>query len=401
MCRRSWDRRSTRELERAHTSGGTVPAGNVSGRGKPACHETREPVESPIYTGRAERDSQPVYGEVVVHASRVLEAFQSAGDVLRLRGVVTRTGYNKGHMFFACSTRGISAASWIRWGRTTIASRRLCGAGAGRFLRQVRAGLVRAAERKHIERLVVDNRYQPKIALRRASGSGDRISNRRADRSRHRLKVHASEDSFHCHRHSSPWRDVFRGQQLPGGMVGRPLLGHWAKRYWNGEVDEILLIELHRAGSLPKARMRWMLTGIGEVLRFTEQCRTVSIDGDGQFQTSIERVRKRLRESKAKRILAGAADDPTALGALRAFQEAGSANDCAICRRQCRARSSRGVADGDHAADCVGGVFSGEMRRRADPAGAGYSGPESGAASRVHRTSSNHAGDCGSLLSER
>jgi ribose transport system substrate-binding protein len=32
----------------------------------------------------------------------------------------------------------------------------------------VRDGLVRAAEREHVELIVVDNRYQPKIALRSA-----------------------------------------------------------------------------------------------------------------------------------------------------------------------------------------------------------------------------------------
>jgi ribose transport system substrate-binding protein len=61
-----------------------------------------------------------------------------------------------------------------------------------------------------------------------------------------------------------------------------------------------------------------------------ESCRTVSIDGDGQFQTTHERVRKYLRESKARRILVGAVNDSSALGALRAFQEAGRAADCAI-----------------------------------------------------------------------
>ena len=35
----------------------------------------------------------------VVHASRVLEAFQSSGDVLRLKDVVSRTGFNKGMCF--------------------------------------------------------------------------------------------------------------------------------------------------------------------------------------------------------------------------------------------------------------------------------------------------------------
>jgi len=41
-------------------------------------------------------------------------------------------------------------------------------------------------------------------------------------------------------------------------------------------------------------------------------------------------VRRHLRESNARRILVGAVNDPSALGALRAFQEAGRADDCAI-----------------------------------------------------------------------
>ena len=59
-------------------------------------------------------------------------------------------------------------------------------------------------------------------------------------------------------------------------------------------------------------------------------CPVVSIDGDGQFKTSLERVRKHLRETTAQRILVGTANDPAALGAARAFQEAGRADTCAI-----------------------------------------------------------------------
>jgi ribose transport system substrate-binding protein len=54
------------------------------------------------------------------------------------------------------------------------------------------------------------------------------------------------------------------------------------------------------------------------------------VDGDGQFQTALERVRKHLRESKARRVLVGAANDTSALGAIRAFEEAGRANECAV-----------------------------------------------------------------------
>jgi ribose transport system substrate-binding protein len=54
------------------------------------------------------------------------------------------------------------------------------------------------------------------------------------------------------------------------------------------------------------------------------------VDGDGQFKASIDRVRRPLRESKAKHLLVAAANDPSALGAARAFQEAGRAATCAI-----------------------------------------------------------------------
>jgi len=39
---------------------------------------------------------------------------------------------------------------------------------------------------------------------------------------------------------------------------------------------------------------------------------------------------RRLRESKAQHVLVGAANDPSALGAARAFQEAGRAATCAV-----------------------------------------------------------------------
>ena len=56
----------------------------------------------------------------------------------------------------------------------------------------------------------------------------------------------------------------------------------------------------------------------------------VAIDADGQFKTALERVRKHLRETRARRVLVGAANDSSALGAARAFQEAGRGETCAI-----------------------------------------------------------------------
>jgi ribose transport system substrate-binding protein len=284
----------------------------------------------------------------LIHASRVLEAFQSTGDVLRLRDVVARTGFNKGMCFrllytlHDCGFLDKVAENHYRLA-SEVRRRRLYRIGYAAqgqdtsFDRDVRLSLERAAEREHVELIVVDNRYQPKVALRTA----DHLIREQVD-----LVIEFQTDETIAAAIASkyleanipfiaidvphPGATYFGANNYQAGLIAGQYLGRWAKRHWAGEVDEILTIELQRAGSLPQARIRGFLTAIGEILRPPEPCRTVAIDGDGQFQTTLERVRKHLRESKAKRVLVGAANDPSALGALRAFEEAGRASHCAI-----------------------------------------------------------------------
>jgi ribose transport system substrate-binding protein len=127
-----------------------------------------------------------------------------------------------------------------------------------------------------------------------------------------------------------PSATYFGANNYAAGLMAGRHLGTWARQHWGGEVDEVLLLELARAGSLPRARMRGVVAGIRETLHEVEGRPFVSLDGDGQFKTSLDRVRKHLRESKARHLLVGAANDPSALGAVRAFQEAGRAATCAI-----------------------------------------------------------------------
>ena len=284
----------------------------------------------------------------LVHASRVLEAFASPGDVLRLRDVVERTCFNKGMCFrllytlHQCGFLDKVGENHYRLA-AEVRRRRLYRLGyaaqgqEGSFDREVRTGLMRAAERADVELLVVDNRYQPKIALR----SADYLIREQVD-----LVIEFQTDEMIAPAIASKYMEAripfiaidiphpgatyFGANNYQAGLMAGHFLGRWAKRHWASEPDEILLVELQRAGSLPKARIRGILTGISEVMRIPEACHTVYLDGDGQFQTTLERVRKYLRESKAKRILVGAANDPSALGALRAFQEAGRASECAI-----------------------------------------------------------------------
>jgi ribose transport system substrate-binding protein len=78
-----------------------------------------------------------------------------------------------------------------------------------------------------------------------------------------------------------------------------------------------------------------MVAGVKETLRIPEDRPVTEIDGDGQFNVGFEMVSNYLRKSRSKRILVGAANDPSALGALRAFEAAGRAPECAVVGQNC------------------------------------------------------------------
>jgi ribose transport system substrate-binding protein len=284
----------------------------------------------------------------LVHASQVLSAFENPGEVLRLRDVVSRTGLNKGMCFRLLYTlhecgflEKVGQNSYRLISEIHRRRRYRIGYAAqgqdSSFPREVHAGLVRAAEREQVELIVVDNRYQPKIALRNA----DHLIHEQVD-----LVIEFQTDeaiapaiaSKYLEAHlpfiaidiPHPGATYFGANNYEAGLIGGRHLGRWARKIWDGAVDEILMIELARAGSIPQARIRGMLAGIHEIVHGSESCPAVHIDGDGQFKAALERVRKHLRETQAKRILVGAANDPSALGTLRAFQEAGRPADCAV-----------------------------------------------------------------------
>jgi len=284
----------------------------------------------------------------LMHASKVVASFHSQGEVLRLRDVVSRTGFNKGMCFRILYTlhqcgfiEKVAENSYRLTGQLNRQNRcRLGYASEGQdssFPREVQVGLVAAAEAAGIELIVVDNRYNPKIALRNADHllreGVDLIIEFQADEAAAPAiasKFLEANVPFIAIDIPHPGATYFGANNYEAGLIGGHHLGRWARKYWEGEVDEILLIQIARAGSVPQTRIRGMLAGVHEVLRDARQSRTTQIDGDGQFQVTLEGVRKYLRASKARRVLVGAATDPSALGALRAFEEAGRERDCAI-----------------------------------------------------------------------
>jgi ribose transport system substrate-binding protein len=292
---------------------------------------------------------EPYIVRSVVHASQILNAFAAPGEVLRLRDVIQRTGYGKGlcfrllHTLHHCGLlekvdetryRLVSGLRRHRRYRVGYAAQ---GQDSS-FPREVHTSLLRAAEREDVELIVVSNRYQPKVALRNA----EHLIKERVD-----LVIEFQTDEAIAPAIASryleanlpliaidiphPGATYFGANNYQAGLLAGRYLGQWARTHWNGHVEEVLLLELTRAGSLVHARMGGVRAGLNETLHDAmASCRVVSLDGDGQFKTSIEKVRRHLRGSKARHVLVGAANDPSALGAARAFQEAGRTETCAI-----------------------------------------------------------------------
>jgi ribose transport system substrate-binding protein len=292
---------------------------------------------------------EPYIVQSVVHAAEILGAFQSTGEALRLRDVVARTSLGKGmcfrllHTLHACGLLDKVDASRFRLVSEVRRRKRhrIGYAAQGQdisFSREVHVSLQRAAEAEDVELIIVNNRYQPKVSLRNA----EQLVRERVD-----LVIEFQTDEAIAPAIASkyleagipliaidiphPGATYFGANNYQAGLMAGRHLGQWAKTRWNGQVEEVLLIELTRAGSLVQARMSGLRAGLKETLReAAESCPVVALDGDGQFKNALERVRRRLRASKAKRVLVGAANDASALGAARAFEEAGRAATCAI-----------------------------------------------------------------------
>lgn len=284
----------------------------------------------------------------LVHASQVLAAFQNPGEVLALHEVVARTGYNKGMCFrllytlHVCGFLEKVGGAQYRLSTERLPQRRYrigyaaVGDGSS-FPGEVYAGLAAAAEKEGVQLVTVDNRYDPKVALKNV----DHLIREQVD-----LVIEFQTDEAVAPAIASkcleaqipiiaidvphPGATYFGANNYEAGLIGGRHLGRWAKKNWGGMVEEIILVEITRAGSLPRARIRGMQAGIKEVLRLPETCTVTQFDGDGRFKTTLERVRKHVRESRAQRVLVGAANDSSALGALRAFDEAGRSMSCAV-----------------------------------------------------------------------
>ena len=284
----------------------------------------------------------------VVHASAILGSFHSPGEILRLRDIVSRSGLKKGMCFRLLYTMhdcGLLEKVGENQYRVSfpLGGHRRFRIGyadpyrSSSFSRQVFDGLVRACQKAQIELIVVENRLDAKTAVRNA----ERLIREHVDLAvEFQVFESVAPDIAAKFQNAGipliavdiphPGATYFGADNHLAGLLAGRCLGHYATHQWQGAADDILLLEIARSGPLIRTRVDGILDGIKDVFPAAEKCRVVRLDTKGEFRASLEAVRKYLRDSPDRHILVGAANDPSALGALRAFQECGRGAHSAV-----------------------------------------------------------------------
>jgi ribose transport system substrate-binding protein len=290
----------------------------------------------------------PYLVKSVLHSSQLLCAFRISGEALPLREIAKRSNLPKTMAFrllYTLEKCGMVEKvgdnlyrSCLRPFRQRLYRLGYCAQGTEYgFSREVSASLQRAADAEGIELICLDNQYNPKIAQRNADllvrEKVDLVIEFQTDENVAPIvaeKYRAANIPLIAIEIPHPGATYYGANNYEAGLIGGRHLGRWVKRRWEAEADEIVLLELLRAGNLPRMRLTGLLVGLKEVLPNLSNCRVTAIDGDGCFDKSFEAVRKHLRSANSRRIILGAINDTSALGGLRAFQEAGRTERCAI-----------------------------------------------------------------------
>lgn len=291
----------------------------------------------------------PYLIQSVAHAADVLRAFNTPTEILRLRDIVARTAHSKGIAFrllYTLEKTGLVEKVGANQYRSTVQRHRtrqykIGYAAQGSdslFAQQVTSGLKVASDQiETVELLTLDNRYSPKVAQKNADifikEGCDLIIEFQTDENVAPIisaKYREAGIPLIAVEIPHPGAIYFGANNYEAGLIGGRALGRWAKQNWDGHADEILMMELPRAGAIPRARLTGMLVGVREILPKLESCPVTFVDGNGCFEPSWKSVRKHLQRSPAKRTLIGGINDPSALGALRAFEEAGRLDGCAV-----------------------------------------------------------------------
>jgi ribose transport system substrate-binding protein len=285
--------------------------------------------------------------QTVLRACEVLKAFRTLGEELTLTQVIERTHLPKTTVFRLLRTlihgglleRASSGVYRNRFVPVTARPFRIGFAAQGdsEFSRAVMQNMETAAAREHVHLITVNNRYSAREALRNADllikehvdlvlefQTYERVAPVIASKS---LEAETPVIAIEI---PHPGATYFGANNYKAGIIGGKALGRWAREHWEGKVEQLLLLELPIAGSLLELRITGLVDGLRAELPSIANVPVVHLNGRGDFEEVLETIRQYLRRAPAKRTLIGCVNDICALAALRAFEDAGAGQKCAV-----------------------------------------------------------------------
>jgi ribose transport system substrate-binding protein len=211
------------------------------------------------------------------------------------------------------------------------------------FSQAVTTSLKNAAAASGIDLLVLDNRYDARTALRNAEQFvqarvdlviefqiDQQISPIVADKiARAGIPLIAVEIFL-------PHATYFGIDDYRVGFVAGEFLGQHAKKTWKGNANWIFGLDIEEEGALVRSRITGAFEGVRRALPDIPVERFVRVDAQGSREKSYKLTIEFLRRhSKDRGILIAAADDTSALGALRAVRQIKCEKHVAIVGQDC------------------------------------------------------------------
>jgi ribose transport system substrate-binding protein len=120
--------------------------------------------------------------------------------------------------------------------------------------------------------------------------------------------------------------DNYRAGQMAGEA-----LGNWIEKAWDGRIDNLLVLEEPRAGSLPEARIQGQLDGLQKTLGEIPPDRICYLDCGNTSaisETAVANLLQTLPDSRHMAIICF--NDEAAFGALQAVRKADRESDVVI-----------------------------------------------------------------------
>ena len=284
----------------------------------------------------------------ILRACELLKTFRSPGEYLALCELVARTGLNKttvfravqslvaggllervGHDQYRCLVAPYSQREY-RIGYAAMTGNSL-------FCQEISSSLRVAAAEREIDLIELDNQMNARVAIHNAEilirdrvdlaiefqvhqKAAPEIASNFSQAGIPMIAIHTPH----------PGATFFGGNNYVAGRIAGRGLAQWANSAWSGKVDTVLLLGHAAAGPLTNARLTGTVAGVSEIIPNLDPATIVNLDVKGGFAETMDAITRYLSRSPASRILVGCVNDSVALGAVRAFAEAGRSEHCAI-----------------------------------------------------------------------